>query len=278
MSYSRQTAQLLSAYRSIRTRRGNAPQWSVRKCENKDEGVIATIPFVGKDYENQAVKILVYASAENLTNYRGYLDEDAIAENRHRLFFDASAEKGDSFFPQVHLRPMEDGALATAAAYVYSKLWGLDPVSPASFLEKIAFGNVGKFSRRTENGREHNIDYAGNISFLKDSMDYVSADLAILKPDVILMPATAYQNMKEQMDASGAKVLPIYQINVTTVNTLISRKYPPKNPQELSPTLKDWTQHLAYRFSGKSREHFLSVFTYLDALMDEAGFLAPPKE
>ena len=57
---------LRAAYEKIFSEQQNQPDWAFRKENNQDELVRCPIPFVGKNYAQQKVKFLVYASAENL--------------------------------------------------------------------------------------------------------------------------------------------------------------------------------------------------------------------
>lgn len=89
-SYESLVLNLLESYNKIS--KENTPEWAVHK-RNSDELVKPTIPFVGKQYAEQKMKILIYASAENLSDYwKGndkhwpgdWLDDDSCAANRHR--------------------------------------------------------------------------------------------------------------------------------------------------------------------------------------------------
>lgn len=65
------TNELQKTYREISRAKENNPQWAVHKTSNTQELVHCPIPFVGKRYADQPVKVLLYASAENLSNYKG---------------------------------------------------------------------------------------------------------------------------------------------------------------------------------------------------------------
>lgn len=103
-NYEQLTNELLNKYRCIRE--NTLPEWAVHKITpgNTDKIVVPTIPFIGKHYTEQKTKILVYASAEVLTNYcygqktdRPWLDKDEEAENRHRKCFDESILQANVF-------------------------------------------------------------------------------------------------------------------------------------------------------------------------------------
>lgn len=60
------------------------------------------------------------------------------------------------------------------------------------------------------------------------------------------------------------KNVPIYQMNARNINLRI-KKYPRTQLHELNPVLREWYEHLgANGITGKTKENFLSVFTYLD--------------
>lgn len=266
---------LLEIYRQIFASKMNQPIWAVHKNTptHKHELIHCSIPFVGKYYNQQNTRILLYASAENLSDYnsRGktYLDCDSYAINRHRNSFDASVSKPDVFFPNVHIQPVNDGCLALVALYVYQKFQAVDRISPADFLERISFANYCKYTIQPNPGRPKNRDYAKNSSYLSESHRYIESDIKILKPDYIIMPKTIYWSDRDFMDAvkGDAKIIPIYQINARNINLRISC-YPRLAVQELSSALMEWYTHLSDNgITGKTQENFLSVFGYMDNVM-----------
>ena len=68
-NYEMKHNELLEVYANHATRKENMPEWAVHMAKEKDKLVLPTIPFLGKEYENQKIKILVYASAEVLSEY-----------------------------------------------------------------------------------------------------------------------------------------------------------------------------------------------------------------
>ena len=263
--------ELLEAYHRIFTGKGNEPDWAVHKAApgREAELVHCPIPFVGKEYASQKTRILVYASAENLSRYNGYLDDDGFAINRHRRYFDASAP--DRFFPNVHIQPFSNGYLPIIAFYVYLKYQDAARLTPAAFSERIAFANYGKYTIQPDAGENRNQDYAGSRRKLGQSHEYVRQDLGILRPDVIIMPASIYKADRAFVDENkgNAAILPIYQILPRTIaSRKMIRRYAPADPGKLHPAVLDWYRHLK---DGRTKDNFLSVFTYLDAVMEEAG-------
>jgi len=281
-------ASILKAYRELRNK--NTPEWAVHK-RNSDELVIPTIPFVGKNYHEQPKKILVYASAENLADYwKGndkhwvgdWLDDDKQAENRHRKCFDDPAFQYDPFFPHVHIGPMNNGCLATAVYYIASKLYQVSFDNPRKFYETIAFGNYGKYSIETElqrskrlgieeTGGKANIDYARDKDLLAASHAFIAADLETLKPDCIILPKGMYDVDSDFIDKhkGSAIIVPINQVNTRVINLHIAPKFSHYNKTSLSPSVLTWYEHLSQDgMNGKNKANYLSVFTYLDHVLE----------
>ena len=268
--------QLIKNYKEIFESKKHLPEWAVHKIAPCGELVHCPIPFVGKDYSNQKVKILLYASAENLSKYHlldeGYLDDDDYAINRHRSFFDASFSKPGTFYQNVHIQPITDGGLALVAFYIFCRLADAEDIKPAEFLEKISFSNYCKYTIggiASKSGKS-NIDYANKAEYLSHSHSYVEKDIEILRPDYIIMPKTIYNTDRQFIDAvkGDAKIIPIYQINAKNINMRIT-DFPPRSPGELLPPLYDWWNHLADGvLKGKTQMNFLSVFSYVDYVME----------
>lgn len=302
-NYEKITASLLDAYKSIFADKRNEPNWAVHKRNTPSELVLPTIPFVGKQYAEQNVKILVYASAENLSGYwKGndddwpgdWLDDDAFAINRHRNCFDneemQQSRKQSGKLPYVHCGPMEDGGLLTAVMYLASKLRNGYVDEPYKFYESIAFGNYGKFSIETElqaairnnpalaedkarlkkikkELNRCNKDYATMSEYLKISSAYIQADIEILKPDYIIMPNVKDNGFIASVKGN-AKTIRIYQMISRVVNNYIA---PSKRNHYCSKYSKRDVNELptAVKFAyesirGINLENYRYVFDYLD--------------
>lgn len=287
-TYDALTAALLTQYRALFSVPSCFPDWAVRKIHCPDEPVKATIPFIGKEYARQDVKILIYASAENLANYyagSGYwpgewLDDDGQAVNRHRRCFE-KPELQNGWFPHVHMAPMNDGCLATAAFYLANKIRTYDAsITPREFYETIAFANYGKYSIETEkqrnirlgqgkSGAGSNVDYAGNMALMEASREYVRADLRTLQPDYIIMPETVYRADRAFVDEcrGSAEVIGIYQMNVSVINRIIRPRYPLTDPEALPIAVRNWYDNMQsgrMHDGSKSKENYRAVFSYLD--------------
>jgi hypothetical protein len=266
-----QAIETLSVYYQNAFKSSNGePSWAYQKSCKPGEPVHPPIPFVGKHYFDQPIKILLYASAENLRGYDGYLDDDLFALHRHRYYFDRSVSQSENFFPWVHIAPINNGALVLCAFHILSRLTEPRDMNPVDFLETIAFGNYGKFTIFPKEG-SRNVDYAGCPDLLEASQPYVAADLKILKPDYLIMVGTTYHGAGAQKDfvdkhRGHAKVIPMYQITPTTVNSpSLFRKHIPLTTDELHPTLARWYSH--FRAGAVSSAHFMSVFSYLDHIL-----------
>lgn len=285
---------LLTAYKEIH--RTVAPEWAVHKITlgKTDELVVPTIPFVGKDFLKQPKRVLVYASAENLTNHwvgqtsdRIWIDEDTKAFNRHRICFDnqeMQQQKHADTIPYVHCGPMETGLLLTAVMYIANQLniMDLSGVTPRDFCEKIAFGNYGKYSKETphqlckrlnisKQDAKQNIDYAGNVSLMEVSHPFIEADIRSLQPDYIVLPETMYRAAKKFIDSikGDAVIIPIYQMLAGNVNNYIA---PNKRNKNIYKKYCECDLHPAVRkafgaMTTVTLDKYLYAFGYLDDVL-----------
>lgn len=290
-NYEIKHSELLEAYEKHTLKKENRPEWAVHKAKEPEKLVLPTIPFVGKEYENQKSKILVYASAEVLSDYvcvkngdstRSWLDDNKTASDRHRFFFDNWKNKRESFFPNVHIQPLNDGYLATAVYYIAKKIRGSVHKNPEDFYETIAFGNYGKFTIETEfqknirlfnkeEGDRKNIDYAGDSMKLAASHDYLLTDMKLLQPDYIIMPESIYNTDKDFIDQNkgDAKIVRICQMNMRRVNTYLSKQYNKYSIDDLPDEIYHWFKNLYDGRENKSKTRYLSVFTYLDNVLSK---------
>lgn len=221
------------------------------------------IPFVGDHYGSGGYpKVLVYGSAENL-NYPFKHEEMTFCRNR-KVFkdwkgrkdrkdenFEGSILSVDNWFPWVHMTPVSNGTLLTAARYLldYFENSGFSEL-PGEFILQIAIGNYGKFSRRGKT----NSDYASRPEPLAVADPYVIADMSILEPDVVIIPRSIYSNAFKRVLEQAShkpKIWPIYQTNNRVINQHI-------NPQLNDAGLKEeksrgghwserWLQHISHK-------------------------------
>lgn len=268
---------LISSYNEIFLKEQDRPEWAVRRTFDNRQ-IVPTVPFVGKEYKDNNCKMLVYASAENLTyvyddvsnNKFPNIFNDEFAINRHRKCFDNS----EKLFPNVHLKPMTNGCLLLVIAYIYNKITQdslYANITPKEFYEMISFGNFGKFSIAS---KSKNIDYANKKEYLKYSLEYIKKDLEILKPDYLIIPKSIYKTMKYELAPilGNIKVISISQINSTTINCHISKKYPKKNIKDLPNFLRNWYEFSkpndGLQLSGKCKDNYRSVFCFVDTIID----------
>lgn len=272
---------LLEAYKRIFESKNNEPSWAVHKTSDghTNELIHCSIPFVGKQYAEQKLRILIYASAENLTGYCGHLDNDDYAINRHRNKFNETAGKKDYFFPNVHIAPVEDGCLAIVALYVFMKFEKIDKIEPIDFFEMIAFGNYCKYSEvlKVKAKREKNKDHASSSSQLEASREYIEKDFEVLKPDFVIMPKTIYDRKRKFIDGikGEAKIIPVYQINAGNINRIIKKKFPVAKDDrgtvvaKLDSIIQEWYDHLGSNgISGKTKDNYISVFAHIDEVLE----------
>ena len=242
------------------------PKWTVKKIENTSEPIHPAIPFVGENYDK--TKLIVYASAENLSFYKkdedGYLDNDNKSIYRRYNYININ-----KYFTQLHCGPIDCGQLLIVSAYILKCLNNkISYKNPHEFLSYIAADNFGKFSKV---GNKNN-DYAGNINYLKYSFKYIEADLSILKPNIIILPHQIYSfsEVKELIKKHSPSCLcfPIYQMNAHNINNKnrIS-KYPKRKKENIDPILLEWHEKITDTRIPKN--NFLSVYNYLDYIVNK---------
>ena len=265
--YVQQQILLKNEYEKIFGIKNERPEWAVKRLD-KDEIIHPAIPFVGKNYNNNEKKLLLYASAEVFKeNHNGYLDKKEDAINRYRACFEDSSD----FFPCVHIGPVNDGGLLIVIAYILRLLKIKHEYnSPRELLENISFANFSKFTIVREKGEE-NDDVAKHPTKLDFSLNYIKRDLEILKPDIIVMPKTIYNKtptLKETIKTilPNSLVIPIYQIIPRVVNGKINTNYPQKDPADIG-YLAEWQTHLSKKFNGKTNQNFYAVYTYLEEII-----------
>ena len=215
---------------------------------------------------------MLYASAENLGKYKNaHLDDDRIAQNRHRYFFENYV--GECYFPDVHIAPINNGGLVNIIGYVAMKLYpDFKFKEPRELLEGVAFANFGKFSIRLENGKK-NIDYAGNYNKLSQSIEYVKADLRILKPEILIIPKTIFQHSEIKKlfkdEFPDIKIIPIFQIHHFNINGKNRLGTYDKKDESLLGVLNEWQENFCRGIKGKTKENFYRFYTYLDEQIEK---------
>ena len=202
--------QIEEEYKEIYLRQGS-PGWAVH--------IEPAIPFVGNNYHKSQKKVLIYGSAENLT----YLSGQTITDNNYRRNREVVDELG--YFKTIHIAPITDGSLLTAARYILSKK-GYDKsfsIHPRNFIEQVAVVNFCKFSIDPGDSGI-NIDYASKLRYLENSFDYVEKDLEFLKPDIIIIPRSTYKlaTIKRKLSTRQREIVSIYQTNLRVINRYLN--------------------------------------------------------
>lgn len=261
---------LIEKYSTIFHKEKN-PDWVVIKKSNSTEIVHPPIPFVGKSYND--LKILLYASAENLTYYTeqekpvNYLDEDLIAINRHKYCFENCSN--NKFFPHVHIEPVNNGALMLIVAYIVKKIKEKEFENPFELAENIAIANFGKYSINT---KKKNIDYAKDYNKIEKSIEYIKVDLQTLMPNIVIIPESIIKHHAIRKIIKSiipnSLIIPIMQITPTTINTQLAKKYKKKTPNEIG-ALNEWHKNINGKIKGKIKENYYSVYTYLDEIINK---------
>lgn len=175
-----------------------------------------SVPHVGNNIIASKVKCLVYGSAENLTYTRNKPNEKINRLNEEQWYRHRYFRKYDNYFPHAHIQPVKNGSLLIAARYILALL-GYDTQfsnEPKKFIEEIAVGNFGKYSIDSETNK----DYADKYKYLKASLEYVSIDLEVIEPDILILPRKIYEflGIRKVILSSlkqGSRIVPIYQTN-----------------------------------------------------------------
>lgn len=278
MNSKQQVSHILKAYKNI-YQASKKPDWAV---ENRRNGEIIkpSIPFIGNNYGSLKNKILLYASAENLTYYEKSNSpnklletEDAWNRRRNRIKL-----KRDCIFPNIHIAPVSNGGLlATVALVAYINKLIETPTDPYKFIENLSIDNLGKYSIKTlgSNTRK-NKDYISNLSYLKYSIPFIEEELSILKPNYIIIPKKAYElkPIKDifQKIVPEAKIVPIYQLTSTVVNchlaSKISEKEITKFKRRVPKNIKNWVSDI--HINGLRKDgmyyYFLHVLNVIEKI------------
>ena len=87
----------------------------------------------------------------------------------------------------------------------------------------------------------------------------------------MIKPGSIYEIEKEFIDSirGKAKVFPILQMNARNINFRI-KKYPVVGVDRVHPMIKEWyTKIQDNKITGKTKTNFLSVFSYLDSIIEK---------
>jgi hypothetical protein len=164
--------------------------------------IVPTVPYFDEENFVPGTGILVYGSAESLYWYpqNGGWPEwllTAPAWDRHKFWFDRwlnhdpEARPG-SYFPFIHLEPVNGGGLVVAAAFLSTLTGRVVADDPVDFFRTVAFANFGKFAVEAK----VNVDYPEDLPKLRASLPYVEVDLAVLRPALVLMPHVMLRTLR----------------------------------------------------------------------------------
>lgn len=184
------------------------------------------IPWVGDGYETPGrPKVLIYASAENLTYTKKY--EKNPDEKPSYLKGDDQMLRSRICHTEYrgthsHIQPINNASLLIAARHA---LTGIDHEgvfslgSPETFLDEVAVANPGKFSINAQTNK----DYAGDGTPWLASKPFIEIDLAVLDPDIIIVPRTIRDTLAKNpvglnLSAKERIIAPNYQITARTIN------------------------------------------------------------
>ena len=203
-------ARLLSEFQALHT---GPPEWAWPYAPS--------IPCIGTEYAVGS-GLLVYASAENLAWMHGTAIPErftsARACDRYRAVYEDEGRHSDRFFPIVGMAPVEDGGLLAAALFIAGKLGLPTADAPRALLETLAVTNGCKFSIRSGT----NQDYIDKPDKLAESLPFVVAELAALRPAVTLVPRSLWQQPLLAAAMRGAsprtRYIDVPQFNATVVN------------------------------------------------------------
>lgn len=196
-----------------------APDWAWPVCPS--------IPLIGQHFKPKA-GMLIYGSAENLAHWPNrrslpsYFDDDK-AWNRYRLRYEDLGRNSRSFFPDVGIQPVTDGGLLAAALFVAEHCGTAHFKDPREFLEHIGVSNWCKFTIN----RTSNDDYIGNVRKLTESIAFVVAELAVLRPAVVILPKQLCEKRAFYLAMRGAspdtRFIPTFQFNSQVVNIHLAK-------------------------------------------------------
>jgi len=262
-THSQATHDLISAYSKLR---------AADSSNDKYLKYPPSIPFIGNRYFEAQSRILVYASAENLTyaleNPSSGINSLAENEQRNRHYHYFTYRNDDrKRYPEIHMRPIKVGGLLLVAKYIAdSKFPGIFSNNRYDFLDQICCGNIGKFSLATTTNK----DYAGDIRHLIDSVPYIINDIEVLQPELIILPLTSLRALSKS-DASIAKQLVnnlkhidhigIYQVNQRVINGAITswiKKQPLRSPIVQFSWFNEWNDQIEPKMDMQKYLEWLS--------------------
>ncbi len=194
--------------------RSAAPDWAF-------QGIAPAIPYIGTRFLEAPKKILIYASAENLASDSKHRENLTGWEKREQIKRAYHGGLLPDGMPCVMIEPVNNGSLLMAARHALHKhdpSLSFSSASAKDFLEEVAVANPSKFAI----AGDRNQDPAGKVKYWPLSKPYILADLALTKPDVIVIPRTILSRLKSRKVGLAEilrpyNILPNRQITARTV-------------------------------------------------------------
>jgi hypothetical protein len=204
----------LSAAYEAEYRTSSSPDWAF-------QGIAPAIPYIGERFHMAPKKVLIYASAENLASDKGHregLEKWTTQKQIERAYHGGLLPDG---MPCVLIEPVNNGSLLMAvrhALHNHCPSLPFSQVSAKEFLEEVAVANPSKFAIAGDRNR----DPAGKVKYWPPSKAYILADLALIKPGVIVIPRTILSRLQSRKVGLTEAlrrytILPNWQITARTV-------------------------------------------------------------
>lgn len=159
--------------------------------------IIPAIPVVGDKLNDMDIRVLSYASSENISK-RYACELEALNENEqlHR----GRSEEFDEKYPLFrysHITPFNRGDQFIITWFLLSLEYKIFINSFSNtamdFAEQIAVSNTVKFTVE-RNSKQPNIDPNEKKCF-EDSVPYLINDFKIIEPDVVIIPRTRFNKV-----------------------------------------------------------------------------------
>lgn len=253
-------ARLLREFQALH---GQPPDWAWPYAPS--------IPLIGTDYVPGS-GLLVYASAENLAwMHRKPIPArftSARAWDRYRAVYEDEGRDSGAFFPTVGMAPIEKGGLLAAALFLAHRSGLSTATTPRAFLETLAVTNWCKFVIRSGT----NQDCVGDPGKLAVSLPFVVAEVAALRPAVVMIPNGLWRQPVLAAAMCGAspatRYVAVPQFNATVVNCQPGLRACHARGLELRRQLRatplaEWMHHLA----GFRQENAWRYLAWLDAMV-----------
>lgn len=236
-------ASLLAGYEKIYSRQGT-PTWAFDR-------IAPAIPYIGERFTAMAKKVLIYASAENLSSdntNRTKLQTHSVHEQLLRSYTAKVLPKEDQ---NIHIEPINNGGLLKVAQHVLCKVdcgVSIEQGSSREFLSQVAAANPGKFSIDPDKPplvrKKKNYDYANQPDKFKDQSLFIACDIEKIEPEVVIMPTSIHASfrdagMEHLLDAVGKLIL-IKQVQFQAIYGRGKRRQPSQSEWSRPDGYGEW--------------------------------------